>query len=61
MKRYGNLFEKIVSFENLFEAAKKGFRGKRDHAQVARFYFELENELLWIREELLNKIWLLNT
>jgi RNA-directed DNA polymerase len=55
VKRYGNLFEEIVWFENLVVAAKKAFRGKKDRARVARFYFERENELLCIREELRNK------
>jgi len=55
MKRYGNLFEEVVSFENLVVAAKRAFRGKKDKARVAQFYFDMENELLRIREELLNK------
>lgn len=55
VERYGNLFEEIVSFENLLVAAKKAFRGKKDMARVAQFYFDMENELLRIREELLNK------
>jgi len=55
LKRYGNLFEEIVSFENLLLASKKAFRGKKDRERVAEFYFNLENELLCIREELLGK------
>lgn len=55
MKRYGNLYEEIVSFENLLLASKKAFRGKRDRPKVAEFYFELEKELIHLREELLNK------
>lgn len=55
MKRDGNLFEEVVSFENLLVAAKRAFRGKKDKARVARFYFDLENELLCIREELQDK------
>lgn len=55
MKRYGNLFEEIVSFKNLLTAAKKAFRGKKDKTRVARFYFDMEKELLRLREELLNK------
>ena len=55
MKRYGNLFEEVVSFENLVVAAKRAFRGKKDKARVAQFYFDMENELLRIREELRNK------
>jgi len=55
LKRYGNLYEEIVSFENLLLASKKAFRGKRDRPKVAEFYFELEKELIHLREELLNK------
>lgn len=55
MKRCGNLFEEITSFENPVVAAKRAFRGKKDKARVARFYFDMENELLCIREELRNK------
>jgi len=58
MKRYGNLFEEVVSFENLVAAAKRAFRGKKDKAQVAQFYFDMENELLCIREELRNKTYI---
>ncbi len=57
MRRYGNLFEKVVSFENLLAAAKKAFRGKKDKARVARFYFDMETELLRIQEELLTGIY----
>jgi len=55
MKRYGNLFEEVVSFDNLVVAAKRAFRGKKDKARVAQFYFDMENELLRIREELRNR------
>ena len=58
MKRYGNLFEEVVSFENLVVAAKRAFRGKKDKARVAQFYFDMENELLCIREELQNKMYM---
>jgi hypothetical protein len=55
LKRYGNLFEEIVSFDNLLLASKKAFRGKKARRRVAEFYFNLEKELLCIREELLGK------
>jgi len=55
MKRHGFLFEDIVRFENLVLAAKKAMRGKK-HKQAAgsRFYFDLENEILALQEELLS-------
>jgi RNA-directed DNA polymerase len=58
MKRYGDLFAEIVSFENLVVAAKRASRGKKDKARVAQFYFDMENELLCIREELRNKTYM---
>jgi RNA-directed DNA polymerase len=55
MRRYGNLFEEIISFNNLLMAAKKAFRGKKDKVKVARFYFDMEKELLRLQEELEQK------
>ena len=52
MKRYGNLWERIISWENLVLAARKGQRGKRDRAGVQRFNFAQEKELLQLQEEL---------
>jgi retron-type reverse transcriptase len=52
MKRYGYLFEKIVSFENLLLAAKKSLRGKKHTSQAADFYFNLENEIIFLQEKL---------
>lgn len=52
MKRYGNLFESVTSFDTLLLAAHKAMRGKRDRIRVARFWFDLEPELLRLQEEL---------
>ena len=52
MKRRGNLFEKIVTFENLLLAAQNAIRGKKDKKSVATFYFHLENEILALQQEL---------
>ena len=46
MKRHGNLWESMISFESLLEAADKGPRGKRFRPAVARFHFDQERELL---------------
>lgn len=54
MKRYGNLFEKIVTFENLHLAAQNAMRGKKDKAAVGGYNFHLENELLSIESDLLS-------
>lgn len=55
MKRYGHLFEKICSFENLVKAAKKAQRGKRFKSSTSEFNLRLEDELLTIQEELQQK------
>ncbi len=52
MKRFGNLFEKVVAFENLRLAAKKALRGKQEKTGAALFYFHLETELFNLQEEL---------
>ena len=52
MKRHGNLWERMISFESLLEAAMKAQRGKRFRPPVARFHFNLERELLVLQEEL---------
>lgn len=52
MKRIGNLYGKICSFENLYLAACRARRGKRYRPDVAAFHHDLEKELLRLREEL---------
>jgi retron-type reverse transcriptase len=52
MKRYGNLWEKLISWDNLLLAARKGRRGKRDRDAVQRFEFDLERQLLALQQEL---------
>jgi hypothetical protein len=54
MKRYGNLWPQLVSWDNLLLAARKARRGKRDRAAVQRFEFELERSLLAIQRELVD-------
>ncbi len=51
MKRYGNLFEKIVNFENLIRGSKLALRGGK-RVKAAHFYFHLETELFRLEEEL---------
>lgn len=52
MRRAGNLFEQIISFENLHAAARDACRGKKGKNNVARFYFNLESELIRLEEDL---------
>jgi Reverse transcriptase (RNA-dependent DNA polymerase) len=52
MRRYGHLWEGMISFENLLRAAEKARRGKRFKPGVARFFFNLERELVRLHDEL---------
>ena len=55
MKTYKNLFPSICSFENLLLAARKARRGKRMQENVARFFANLEYELIALQQELQQK------
>jgi retron-type reverse transcriptase len=57
MKRFGNLFEKVVTFDNLLLAANKTLRGQKRKPAAARFYYDLEPELLRLQEELESGSW----
>ena len=49
MKRVGNLFEKICSYENLEAAFNNASQGKGHYEEVKRFKKEKENYLLYIQ------------
>ena len=55
MKRCGNLFQHIVSFENLYRASRKSRKGKRLKANVIKFEENIEEELFRLQEELASK------
>lgn len=52
MRRYGSLWDRLISWENLVLAACKAQRSKRDRASVQRFNFDQEAELLRLQAEL---------
>lgn len=52
MKRYNNLFDKIISFENLITAVKKTVRCKKRKTEVQEFYYNYENEVIGLQKEL---------
>ena len=52
MKRYGNLWDKFISWENLVLAAHKARRGKRSRISVQNFDFDAERELLKLQRQL---------
>jgi len=55
VKRQGNLWDRMISFESLLHAAHAAARGKRFKPGVARFVFDLERQLLLLHEELASK------
>jgi retron-type reverse transcriptase len=55
MKSFGNLFGKLVSFENLYQAALAAAKGKKKQANVGRFFLDLEGNLLALRRRLLDR------
>jgi retron-type reverse transcriptase len=52
MKRHGNLWPHIITFENLLAAARQAQQGKRYRINVLAFNSNLEEELLTIQQEL---------
>ena len=55
MKRYGDLFEKVVDIQNLYLAAHKSFRGTKFKHTTASFYFHFENEILKMQKQLIDE------
>ena len=55
MKRYGNLYPKILEFDNILLAARKAQKGKRFRDNVLDFNYNLETELIKIQKELTDK------
>ena len=55
MKTHKNLFQEVCKYENLHNAFLKARRGKNDVAEVFRFTYNLEDELLKLQDELKNQ------
>ncbi|MDY6970650.1 MAG: hypothetical protein SVR08_18650 [Spirochaetota bacterium] len=56
MHSANNLFEKIISFENVLAASQKAKKGKRYKPSTARFEYNLERNIIRITEALMNMI-----
>lgn len=52
MKRVGNLWPRVIDFDNLLQAARKAQKGKRYRQNVLAFNYNLETELLVLRDAL---------
>jgi RNA-directed DNA polymerase len=55
MKRQGNLYHQIVSYENLIRSARQAQRSKRLRSNVLEFNYHLEIELEKLQNQLQNK------
>jgi retron-type reverse transcriptase len=52
MKRLNNLWQQIISFDNLLKAYQKAQRGKSQKSSVAEFTLNLETELFSLQQQL---------
>ena len=55
MKRYGGLYNRLISFENLYWASRKARIGKRSKISCAAFEMNIEEELTALQVELREK------
>lgn len=54
-KTFNNLFEKICSFDNLHLAYLKARKSKRYNNEILEFSYNIEKNLLKLRDDLLNQ------
>ena len=57
MKRIGNLWPQLTSFDNLLLAAERSAAGKRHRPAVAEWHWELERNLCRLQRELEGQTW----
>jgi hypothetical protein len=55
LKRVGQVWDRLISFENLLRPAEAACKGKRSRPDVAHFHFGLERELWRLHAELAAK------
>lgn len=55
MKRLGNLYEKVIDYENLWQAYLNARKGKRFRGEVLEFSHNVEENLIQIQNELIWK------
>jgi hypothetical protein len=55
MKRYGNLWPQIVTWDNLLLAARYAQKGKRLRDNVLEFNYNLETNIFKLQAELRDK------
>lgn len=52
MKRFGRVFEAVISFQSLYAAAYRAFRANRHNGDALQFMFHLEPELFQLQRDL---------
>lgn len=57
MKIYKNIFEKVISLENLFSAWEKFHKDKKKKKDVQKFEFNLEKNIFQLHRDLEHKIY----
>lgn len=55
MKRFGNLWHKVISYENLYSAYLKARQGRGNLESVKRFEQDIEGNLKRLQQSLINK------
>lgn len=55
MKRYGNLWKQLISFENIFNAFRKAVKGKGYQPYALYFIQDFEHNLIHLQEALIAK------
>lgn len=55
MKRLDNLYEKIIDYENLWNAYLEARKGKRFRGEILEFTHNVEEELITLQNELIHK------
>lgn len=55
MKRYGNLWEQLISFENILAAFRKAIKGKAYKSYALRFIQDFEHNILKLHHTLITK------
>jgi len=58
LRRIGDLFDGVVSYSNLYRAYRKALLGARKNEEQARFYYNLESELVTLRRELVDETYI---
>lgn len=57
MKRYGNLFQKIINIDNLRLAHQSARKGKIHRSEVIKVDSDIDTHLYKIQKQLMEDVW----